>query len=844
MYLPNILGLHCDKRGNGMIESIMSFLSELKVGARSLARAKGLTVTVVVTLALGIGANAAMFSLVRAVLLRPLVNRDEDRLIYIRQSAPGIGDRNATFSVPEIVDLRSSVKTLTSFGDFSTVGFTLVGLGEPRSVQAGVVGGSYFQVMGLRPVLGRLLDAHDDGPNAAGAVVLTYRFWSTTLNRDPSVLGKNVRLGSFIDSRPATVVGVLEPCVPYPQDTEIIANIVTSSHHLSATMVTGRIHRMTELFARLPPGADLETARTELISAYGVMKREHPEAYPVKADFRISAVKLRDELTSKARTILLVLMAASVLVFVIACSNVANLILARTVRRENELGIRAALGASTGALRRTLLAESLLLCVAGATIGILIASPMVAVLARYASRFSVRALDLTVDSSMLWVGAGLAVLAAALLAYVPRLPSSGGAQGFALASGSTRVTGIANRKLRVFAVVQIAASFVLVASAGAFVKTLLSLEAAQTPFDTHQVLAVDVPVMHEGKTPTQVVDYFREATRRIRELPGVQNVAVGSAVPWRHGDSSFSLELSADGHVPAPAEEHPRARFRVTTPGFFATLGLPILEGRDFTDADRRGSEPVAIVSQSVALRLFPNRDALNHHVLWSDPVLKFIPIMRPESRRIIGVVADLDDTNLVPRPAMTVYHPFAQEELMGGGFLFVHVGSNPYALVTPITRIMRNMSADQPVERAATLDDVRAEVLSSDRLNVVVFGVFAGVALLIAVVGVAGVLAFSVSGRTREFGIRLAVGSQPRNLLVRVIAEGAAMAIGGLAVGVACGYGLAQLAGTFLGDLKAPGMLPVAGSALVLLLAAVIASVIPAARAARVDVMQALRME
>ena len=237
------------------------------------------------------------------------------------------------------------------------IGFTMVGLGEPRSVQAGVVGGSYFQVMGLRPVLGRLLDAHDDGPKAAGAVVLTYRFWSTALKSDPTVLGKTVRLDSFIDSRPATVVGVLEPCVPYPQDTEIIANVVTSAHHLSATMVTSRIHRMTELFARLAPGADLETARAELQSVYGVMKREHPEAYPAKADFRISAVRLRDQLTSGARTILLVLMAASILVFVIACSNVANLILARTVRREAELGIRAALGASTGALRRTLLSR-------------------------------------------------------------------------------------------------------------------------------------------------------------------------------------------------------------------------------------------------------------------------------------------------------------------------------------------------------------------------------------------------------------------------------------------------------------------------------------------------------
>ena len=823
-----------------MIENLASFVSDLKIGVRSLARAKGLTVTVVLTLALGIGANAAMFALVRAVLLRPLVNRDEDRLIYIRQSTR---NGNATFSVPEIQDLTSSVKTLNSFGDFSVVGFTLVGLGEPRSVNAGVVGGSYFQVMGLRPVLGRLLDTHDDGPDATGAAVLTYRFWSTTLKSDPSVIGKKIRLDSFMDSRPATVVGVLEPCVPYPQDTEIISNIVTSSHHLSATMVTGRIHRMTELFARLAPDKDLDAARAELRTVYEGIKRQHPEAYPARSDFHISAVRLRDELTSGARTILLVLMAASVLVFVIACSNVANLILARTIRREGELGIRAALGASTSALRRTLLAESLLLCVGGAAIGLLIADPLVAILARYASRYSVRALELTVDASMLWVGAGLAVVAAVLLAFVPRLPSSGGAQGFGLASGSARVTGVGNRKLKAFAIVQIAASFLLVAAAGAFVKTLVALQAAQTPFETHRVLAVDVPVIHNGKTPAQIVDYYRTAARRIRELPGVQNVAVGTTVPWRDFND-FSLQFGADGHIPAEGEEHPQAMFRVISPAFFATLGLPILEGRDFNDADRNANDPVAIVSQSLALRMFPKSSALNHHVMWTDPILKVVPVMKSESLRIIGVVPDMDDLHVVPKPTMTIYRPYDQASAMGGGRLFVHVSSDPYNLVMPVTRIMRNMSADQPVERAATLDDVRAEVLSNDRLNVVVFSVFAGVALLIAVVGVAGVLAFSVSGRIREFGIRLAVGSEPRHLLTRVIAEGAAIAVGGLLVGLAGGFGLAQLAGTLLADLKMPGALPVAGSALVLILAAVIASVIPAARAARVDVMQALRTE
>src|SRR4249919_98899 len=250
--------------------TVMNLLHELKFALRSLSRAKGLAITVILTLALGIGANASIFSLVRGVLLRPLVNREESRLIYIRQSAPGINSENQAFSVPEITDLRGRLKSVTAIGEFSQISFTMVGLGDPRTVRAGVVDGSYFEVMGLRPVLGRLLNKGDDGPGAAGAAVLTHRFWTTGLKSDPDVLGKTVRLGT----RSAVIVGVLEPSVPYPAETEIIANVVTSPHHLSATMVTGREHRMTELFGRLAPGAELEAARAELKGVHADIVRE------------------------------------------------------------------------------------------------------------------------------------------------------------------------------------------------------------------------------------------------------------------------------------------------------------------------------------------------------------------------------------------------------------------------------------------------------------------------------------------------------------------------------------------------------------------------------------------
>ena len=814
----------------------MGLLTDFRYALRSLFRARGLAVTVILTLALGIGANAAIFSVVRGVLLKPLVNDDEERLIYIRQSAPGRGTDNANFSVPEINDLKSGIRTLTQLGDFSTVEFTLAGLGEPRVVRAGVVSGSFFPVMGLQPVRGRLIDATDDGAQAGSVTVLTHRFWTESLKSDETVLGKQIKLGD----RASTIIGVLEPSVPYPAETQLISNVVTSSHHMSATMQDGRVHRMTELFGRLAPGANLDQAVAELRAVHAGMLAAHKEAYPPRDDFRINAVQLRDQITSPARTILLVLLGASGLIFVIACSNVANLILARSVRREGELAVRAALGASTGALRRTLLAESVLLCGAGATLGVLIARPMLAVIARYASRFSVRALDLSVDATLLWVGVSLALIASVLLAFVPRLPSADAAAGLGLSSGSVRITTGTNRRLRLFAVTQIAASFVLLAGAGALLATLIALQQTKTGVDLRNVLAVHVPLNFE-RPPEQTLPLYREALRKIGELPGVEQVAVGTIVPWREAGAFFDAQFTAEGYPKADGEDDPRASFRTVSPGFFKSLGVPIIAGRDFNADDRSDSEKVVIISESVARRMFNNQDAVNRKLMWTDPVMKFIGISTG-GRRIVGVAADLDDENIVPGPKLTVYHPMEQE--FGGGRIFVHAKVDPYTLVTPITKIIRDISADQPVERAATLEDVRAEVLAPNRLNTLVFGGFALVALTIAVVGVAGVLAFSVSARMREFGVRLAIGSTPSNLLTRILGEGAVIAGAGIVTGVIAGLALLRFAGGFVGDIKTPGVVPLAGAAAVLIAAAVIASLMPATRASRTDVMDALRSE
>jgi predicted permease len=467
---------------------------------------------------------------------------------------------------------------------------------------------------------------------------------------------------------------------------------------------------------------------------------------------------------------------------------------------------------------------------------------MVSLLSQYAARFSVRALDVTVDSSLLWVGVGLALAAAVLLAFVPRLPSADAANGFGLSNGSARLTTGTNRRLRAFAVAQIAASFMLLAGAGALLTALLTLQAQQTGFNMSNVLALHVPVMSYGRTPDQVTAFYKDVMRRITELPGVERVAVGTLIPWREaGQFGPGFQFSVEGYTKANGEEDPRARFRSVSSGFFSALGVPLLAGRDFNDSDRRDGEKVVIISESIAKRMFSDRDVLNRRVTWTDPVMKFVGVSA-DGRRIVGIVADVDDENVVPGPAMTVYHPFEQE--FGGGRLFVHARTDPYALVAPITRIIRDLSAEQPVEGAATLEDVRAEVLAPNRLNALVFGGFAAVALTIAIVGVAGVLAFSVSARTREFGIRLAIGSAPMSLLTRVLKEGAVIAAIGIVAGAVGGYALTRIVGAYIEEVRIPGALPIVAAAMILVVAAVLASLVPAARASRVDVIDALRPE
>ena len=816
-------------------EAAWALWHDIRIAWRSLTRAKGLAATVVVTLALGIGANAAIFSVVRGVLLRPLVNRDEDRLIYIRQSAPGIGAENSTFSVPEVEDLRARIKTINAF--------RRVLHGRFRNDRPGRRAPHGKGGRGRRIVLRR-----DGSSPRAGPPSQRARRWPQGGRRGRPhvpVLDRfaQQRSGGRRKENPARSAqrdrgrraGAIGPVSRRHRDHR-------QHRHQPASPQCddgeGAHSPHDRAVRRLAPGVSLEEARAEFTAVHAAIKREHPEAYSAKGNAQVRLTKLRDQIAAPARTILLVLLAAAAVVFVIACSNVANLILARSVRREGELAVRAALGAGYGALRRTLLAESLVLCGAGAMLGLLLARPFVAAVALYAGRFSVRALEVTVDPSVLWIGAGLAMAAAVLLAYVPRLPSPHAPAGLGLANGSTRITPATNRRLRVFATTQIAFSFVLLSGAAMLLATLVSLQTTNTGYNMRQVLVFDIPAPATGVFGSQTVDFYQEATRRVSLLPGVEGAAVGAFVPWRDaGTFGAGVQFTVDGYKAADGEENPRARFRIASPRFFAVLGVPILEGRDFTDEDRAGSELVSIISQSVAQRLFPNGEAVNRRLWWLDPYFGK-PVSAAHRRRS-------GRRRRRERDGWTGPHGLSARATDGCRRAAVRAGGR--------RSVCAGAGGDAHDSRAFTGSTGGARRDAGGRARA------GAVARTPERVRRLRIRRHRAADRRRRGCGRPCILRERADTRVRRAAGGRgrtatsahARALGGRADcghrhrgGRRSGYALARAAVGFFDQVQLPGVWPVAAAAAVLIAAAVVASLMPATRASRVDVLQALRSE
>jgi predicted permease len=831
-----------DRRGIPWIESAVA---DLRYAVRALRHSPAFVAVVVITLGLGIGANTAIFSVVRGVLLKPLPHRDGQRLLYLRQSMDGPGGDNIDFSVPEIADFRAATPALSGIAEYSPWNVILVGDHDASRIDVGLVTGNFFEVMGLSTVVGRVTRPSDDGPGVPAVMVLTHEFWMRRFGGDPSIVGKQVRL----DGGSATVIGVLQPAPFFPGPMDALMNMVISPHHLSAQMVQGRTHRMTEILARLAPGATLDQARSQVAAVYGRMQHDHPDAYDPGSHYRVTVIPFKEALGDRARATLWLLMAVAAFVMIIAVANVVNLTLMRGVRRERELIVRAALGAGVLRLRRLLLAENLVITAVGGLFGMVLAIGGVRLLVALAARYSPRANEIRLDPVTLGFALGLSLAVALLLSFVAALPREGTLGSWISAAAGRLSGGLRKQRLqRALVVAQIAVSVVLLAGAGLLTRTVTRLSEVSTGLKTEQVLAIDVPLLSPSQLSGTASILSADAAAKanyermrgeIAALPGVVDVGLGSTMPLSL--ALGSLDVKAEGRTPAVGEAIPHADFRTADPDYFHAAGIPLLAGRSFTLTDRMGGGRVVIINRVLADRLFPGEDPVGRRVAWTGDVLRFTPFSG-DWRTVVGVVGNTRDGGLDAPPVPAMYMPFASEVAFTGD-LVVRADSDVSGLVASATAIVRRLAPTTPIDHVLTIAQIKDASVAPRRLNAALVSSFGVLAVLIAAVGIAGVLAFSVSSRTNEIGIRMSLGADQGQVLRMILGEGGFL----LAIGLGLG-----LAGAFVGTKMIQGLLfgvsprdPITliGVALVMAVIGIAACWIPAARAARVDPVAAMRV-
>jgi predicted permease len=820
------------QRGLPWLESIAA---DIKYALRALRHSRAFAAVVVLTLALGIGANTAIFSVVRGVLLKPLPHRDGKHLVYLRHSMDGPGGASITFSVPEVRDLRNGAPSFAGIAEFSSWTLTLQEKEGAVRLRTGLVTGNYFEVMGLSPVLGRLTRPSDDGPGVPPVMVLTHAGWMKRFGGDSSIVGKQVR----VDNKTATVIGVVQPAPFFPGRVEALLNMVISEHHVSSFMVEGRTHRMTEMVARLKPGATVEQARTEVAAVSQRIQKEFKDAYDPADHHRIAVIPFHEVLGEEARLTLLLLMGAAAFVMIISAANVANLTLMRGVRREHELVVRAALGAGVARLRRLLLVENLVLTLMGGVLGIVVAIGGVKLLTSLAERYSPRASEIRLDITVLAFTFVLSVTVALLLSYLASLPREGTFSSRILAGARWMTGGLRKQRLqRGLVVLQVAVSVVLLAGAGLLTRTMMRLGDVNTGLRTEEVLTMQVNLL----TPTEILssptadvgakERYDRMRREVIALPGVIEVGIGSPMPLRSSDVRF--EVKAEGKAPAAGEAMPRGEFRTADPNFFKAAGIPLLQGRQFAATDQRGAGRVAIVNQTFAEKLFPGEDPIGKRFAWTGDILRFTPIST-DWRTIVGVVGNTQDGGLDAQPGLVAYMPFAQEMALGGG-LVIRADSNVSALATAATRIVRRIAPTTPVENVLTIAQYKDQSVSPRRLNAALVSLFGILAVIIAAVGIAGVLAFSVSARTNEIGIRMSLGAGTGRVQRMILKEGGVLLAFGLIGGVVGAFFGARTIQGLLFGVEPHDPVTFVGVAALMAMIGIGACWIPARRAARID--------
>ncbi|HXS79749.1 MAG TPA: ABC transporter permease [Gammaproteobacteria bacterium] len=803
----------------------------LRYAWRGLFKSPWFTGVAVLTLGLGIGVNTAIFSVIHSVLLAPLPYDDAGRLVLIRQSAPLAGQNDVGVSIRELYDYRERLASFDALVEFHQMDFDLLRRGDPDRVATGVVSHNFFDVLGIRPLYGRTFVEADDRAGAEAVLVLGNAYWKSRFGGDPNVIGQVFEM----NDRPHTVVGVLPPVALYPNEVDVFMPTVACPFRAAGEQqmeANRRAFSLLRVFGKLKDGVLPETAAAEVTALGDDFAREFPSVYRPEAGFRAETLGVQEALTQNARPMLLVLLGITALVLLLACANVGNLMLARTLQRSHERATRAALGAGRLSLLAQPLAESVLVAIAGAAVALLFAWATLGLLATFIGRFTPRAGEIGIAWPVFAFTMGVALVAGVLLGVLPAL---GARVDVARAMKTGSKGGGTPRRLLQHALVagQVTVSVVLLAAAGLLLLSVARLQSVDAGYRVEHVLSAEIFAnFTKYATPESRHRLYQNVLEAIEAVPGVTSAAITNAVPlsgMRPGQTRLVIGGREDGGELAPTVDG-----RIASPNYFGTLGIPVLRGRVFDATDTETTERVAVINEAAA-RQWGDRDPFGARVAVDGGRNWY---------RIVGVVGNVRNFGLDVEAAAQAYTPLAQANGNLQGRIVARTAGDPGAAMAAIRSAIQNVDPDMPIERMQTLDTIRAAYLATPRLTALLLTIFAGLALCITVTGIAGVIATSIAQRTREIGLRIAVGASARGVLAMVLKQGFKLVGIGLGVGVplAVLFGLALRSYLFATPPADPLML--AGVALALAGAGALGCAGPALRAARIDPITALRAE
>jgi predicted permease len=831
-----------EARSGRFIETLWQ---DVRYGIRVLRKNRGFSLAAILTLALGIGANTAIFSLVYGVLLRPLPYQDGGQLVVLHQSNTKAAAPNIPFSVKDLNDYGRQSHTLEGIVEHHTMVFLLSDSTTAERVQAAVVSGNFFDVLGVRPLLGRTFVDADDQMNAAPVIVLSYKYWQQHRNGDPAIVGKVFQM----NSKPHTVIGVLPPIPQYPSESDLYMTSVQCPTRSSEAFRANRRARMMTAFARLKPGVKLDQAQADLSVVASQIERANPDAYP-RQGYAMSAVALRDDLTHTARNTFFVLLAGAGFVLLIACANVANLMLARLLRLEREIAVRAALGASKVRLLRQLLTESILVSLTGGLLGLALAPLALTVLVKFAARYSTRAAEVQIDAPVLLFTLLVAVGTGIVFGLAPAFSSASRAAEVLKQGGGRTTAGRGRQILRNGLVVaQVAVAFVLLIGAGLMLRSFIKLLEVNPGFRTDHLLSMRLTpnIVKYTKNPSQIPTLLDSIMRHVDAINGVELASLVSNVPLSPSGIAGGPghnEFLIFGRTTPPGELAPTVDITVADSNYFHTIGQAVIEGREFNPHDDGTVLPVAVINLTMARHNWPSQDAVGQRIAFA---------FKPDTWiTIVGVVADTREYGLGQPTKSEIYMPMAQNfpnlvtATVGGftGNLIVRSSINPSVMTPLIRSALGDVDPFMGLDQIGTLEHFQYESVAAPRVTTTLLGIFAALALLISSSGIAAVMTLSVTQRTRELGIRMALGAERRAIIAMVVRQGLWLAFIGVAAGICGAMALTRLLSTLLYATSPTDVVTFLAVSFLFLTVGAVACFLPARQVTTIDPLVALREE